>query len=377
MTDPIADGEQPTDEKTPADQPVEPGYRMSRRHAKARRSKESERGAPAGGALSRAGQMARTTLFWIAVGVGALLVGTLVFALVATGINATARWWALRTHAGTGSQADLERRSKENVLFIGVKDGEPVGFLAVRIDAKNKQVFGIAVPTGAFIEVPGQGFERVGDSFASGPEVSLAAISNYLTVPFRTYVEVPAQAYTKAVRNQSLASIAESVTATNMRSGDAAALSGDVASIPQKSTAIVPLPVKPIRLGSQTYFEPQRAQVADLLKSWWGVDLSKEAATTRVIVYNGAGTPGTAGAAAQQLIRAGFKVVDTKNADNFNYAGTLVVVQRGPTAKGNEIAKVLGAGTVKTQKADQDVADVIVIIGKDYKVPSESEKGTP
>ena len=128
---------------------------------------------------------------------------------------------------------------------------------------------------------------------------------------------------------------------------------------------------------NQTYFEPQRAEVADLLKSWWGVDASKAATVTRVILYNGAGVPGVAGEAAQQLIRGGFRVVDTKNADNFNYVATKIVVQRGDVKRGEEIVRVLGVGTVEQKPSDQDVADVIVIIGKDYQPPTGgAQEGT-
>ncbi len=105
------------------------------------------------------------------------------------------------------------------------------------------------------------------------------------------------------------------------------------------------------------------------------MDASKAAATTRVILYNGAGTPGVAGEAAQQLIRGGFRVVDTKNADNFNYAKTKIVVQRGDVKQGDEIARILGVGTVEQQPSEQDVADVIVIIGKDYKPPVGGAQG--
>jgi len=115
--------------------------------------------------------------------------------------------------------------------------------------------------------------------------------------------------------------------------------------------------------------------VADLLSKWWGVDASKVAQVTRVILYNGAGTPGIAGEAAQQLIRVGLRVVDTKNADNFNYAKTIIVVQRGSLVQGNDIARVLGVGQVESQPSNEDVADVIVIIGKDYKAPATGSSG--
>jgi hypothetical protein len=105
------------------------------------------------------------------------------------------------------------------------------------------------------------------------------------------------------------------------------------------------------------------------------VDASKAAAASRVILYNGAGAPGIAGEAAQQLIRGGFRVVDTKNADNFNYATTKIVVQRGDVKQGEEIARILGVGKVEQQPSEQDVADVIVVVGKDYKPPVGGAQG--
>jgi hypothetical protein len=131
--------------------------------------------------------------------------------------------------------------------------------------------------------------------------------------------------------------------------------------------ALVPLPVKPINLADQTYFEPQRDQVADLLLSWWGVRLGADDGVIRVIVYNGSGMPGTAGEAAQTLIKAGMRVVDTKNADRFDYKETLIVVQDGDLAKGESVKKVLGLGKVVDQPSEQDVADIIIIVGQDWK----------
>jgi hypothetical protein len=133
---------------------------------------------------------------------------------------------------------------------------------------------------------------------------------------------------------------------------------------------LVPLPVKPIDLGGQTFFEPQRDKIADLLLQWWDVRLGAEDTAVRVIIYNGAGTPGIAGVAAQQLIAAGMRVVDTKNADRFDYETTLVVVQDGNMAQGEQVKSALGLGEVVDKPSDQDVADVIVIIGKDYKPPT-------
>lgn len=352
------------------------GYRASRRGSSSSKSaKWAERTHRVTSVFDAVGTTIRNVGYLTAMTLAGLLVLILVLLLIASAINGFVRWNTLRSVAKSGSVAELERRSKENLLVIGVDKGKAIGFLALRVDSNGGQVFGIAIPDGAFIEVPGQGFERMGDSYLAGAEVSLAAVSNYLTVPFRSYLTVPAEVYRDALKRQTVAGITAAREKTNVSDSRLADISKALASIQQKNTALVPLPVKPIKLGDQTYFEPQRSEVADLLKAWWGVDATASAKVTRVIVYNGAGTPGVAGEAAQQLIRNGLRVVDTKNANNFGYKQTIIVVQNGPVSQGNKIAAVLGVGTVREQPSEQDVADVIVIIGKDYTPPAQGAQG--
>jgi len=64
-------------------------------------------------------------------------------------------------------------------------------------------------------------------------------------------------------------------------------------------------------------------------------------------------------------------VVDTKNADRFDYETTQVIVQNGDQSAGDAVKEVLGVGEIVMQPADQQVADVIVIIGSDYSVPTD------
>jgi hypothetical protein len=352
------------------------GYRSTRRASKAvKKAKRAERQHEASTVLGRVLKTIKDIGYYLALAVGVLLVGMLVLLLVASAINSIARWTAHKDTGVNTAQAEAERRARENLLVIGEQGGKATGFLAVRISRNDKQIYGIAIPDGALIEVPGAGFSRVGDSYAMGPDVSLSAISNYLTVPFRSYVVVPAAVYQQALKTQSVAGVLAAAKSSNLTTDAVTALKADIAAVPKSNTAIVPLPVQPVKLGTATYFEPQKAQVSDLLTKWWGVDPSKVAQVTRVILYNGAGTPGIASDAAQQLIRAGIRVVDTKNADNFNYAQTLVVVQRGDAKQGTNIAKVLGVGQVKSKPSDQNIADVIVIIGKDYKPPVGGSTG--
>jgi hypothetical protein len=347
------------------------GYRSSKRSSRSgkkarravrteqRRSDVKEKASRTGQSLAAIARRAGTVM-------ASVVAVLLVLVLLATGINALARYLAKQQSVAETSPEALREKAKENVLIIGVNGKQGADFLAVRLDEKGGQIFGIAVPDGAFMEVPGQGFERIGDSYGAGPEVSLAAISNYLSVPFDKYVVVDKDTYQEALTSQSLARVMERVVATNLADADRERMASFMGTTSSDNVALVPLPVKPISLGDQTFFEPQRQEVAELLLSWWGVKVGAEDNIIRVIVYNGAGVPGIAGEAAQELIRNGMRVVDTKNADRFDYNESLIVVQDGELANGQRVKDILRVGTIVDQPSEQDVADIIVIIGSDY-----------
>jgi hypothetical protein len=305
-------------------------------------------------------------LMWTALAISVLV-------LISYGVNGIARWNARRAAEAASSPAAMVEKAKDNILLIGIDENErATGFLALKVDGEKKQIYGIALPDGAFIEVPGQGFERVGDSYVAGPEVSLSAITNFFSVPFTRFAVIDAEIYQASLTNQSMVGALDGAHETNLTDEELERFTQAFAAIPTGNVALIPLPVKPLNVGDQTYLEPQRAEIADLLETWWGVSLSDVEDVVRVIIYNGAGVPGIAGEAAQELIRSGYRVVDTKNADSFDYATTKVIVQNGPVENADGILKVLGTGEVLEQPADQQVADIIVIIGKDYKPASDT-----
>ncbi|MDO9107692.1 MAG: LytR C-terminal domain-containing protein [Coriobacteriia bacterium] len=353
------------------------GWRSSRRGTKS--GKKMRRGIKLSatrdkitGAAERAGRGVKTGAWiigWITGGVVATVVLVLVISL---SVNGFARWNAKRIASSANSPEARLEKARDNLLLIGLdENGRAAGFLAIKIAGDQKAAYGIAIPDGAFIEVPGQGFERIGDSWVAGPDVSLDAVSNFFAVPFEWYASTDYEIYQMAMQNQSLAGVIAASKDTNLSDEDKARFAAALDAISSDNVALVPMPVKPINLGEQTYFEPQRAEIADLVKTWWGVDIGVEDSVTRVIIYNGAGVPGIAGLAAQQLIRAGYRVVDTKNADTFGYATTKVIVQNGSLSSADGVVKTLGAGDISQKPADQQVADIIVIIGKDYVPPAK------
>jgi hypothetical protein len=362
---------------TPQERDEEPkaalgGYRTSRRSS--RSGKKARKAEKAGRARTRVGEgvgraaalLARMlkTAGGVTVIVLALLAGVY---LLAIGINSFARWNAQRL----ATQAlSIEELAKDNLLIIGVDAGQATGFTALKAERPNKRVLGIAIPAGAFVEVPGQGFERIAESYLLGPAVSKDAVTNYLGVPFQRYVVVDDGAYQSLLKNQDVGQILDRAVKTDLPDAEKAEFRAYFTSVKPKDVWIVPLPVKAVSVGDQQYFEPQRDQVADLLLQWWGVRADQRKSSPRVIVYNGVGTPGIAGKAAQQLIRKGFQVVDSGNAPEFGYKTTLVLLYHGTEADAKGVRDTLGVGEIKVQSAPQAIADIIVIIGEDYQPPA-------
>lgn len=304
--------------------------------------------------------------YFLGVGTAGILAIVLALVVLASAVNGVARWNARRLAAHEESPEGRAEKARDNLLVIGVQGNVAQGFLALRVEEDRGRVLGVAIPDSALIEVPGQGFERVGDSYRAGADVSMAAISNYLMMPFERYAIVDGEVYKSAVQNQSLKGVLDSAKETNLSSSERERLKRIMEGAGDADVALMPLPVRAITLGDETYFEPKRDEVADLLQRWWGVRLGSGQQSIRVVLYNGSGVPGVAGKAAQELIKRGFRVVKTDNADRFDYKETQIVVQHGPDADGERVRGVLGVGRVLRQEADQQIADIIVILGRDY-----------
>ena len=92
----------------------------------------------------------------------------------------------------------------------------------------------------------------------------------------------------------------------------------------------------------------------------------------RVLVQNGVGTPGLVDKARTRLVDAGLRFVNGGNAAQFGRTTTVVLIPDGSDEslqRGKRVAKSLGvpAGAVEISNQGQTVAEVIVILGRDFK----------
>ena len=134
------------------------------------------------------------------------------------------------------------------------------------------------------------------------------------------------------------------------------------------------LPVTPVDVGSPRPVFTVDTAAAEALIAAEFADSRPAASANQITVYlqNGVGRPGLVEAAAEELRKAGYDYVNGGNANHFGYAKTVVVVpdaSQDALANGRAVAKVLGVpeSAITVASQGQTVADVIVIIGADYK----------
>jgi hypothetical protein len=87
----------------------------------------------------------------------------------------------------------------------------------------------------------------------------------------------------------------------------------------------------------------------------------------RVLILNGCGVSGIAGKLKDYLSRNGIQVVDSKNADNFNYPTTLIY-STSENPDDHIWLDLIGVNpkTVKRLNQERDKANTVIILGKDY-----------
>jgi hypothetical protein len=90
----------------------------------------------------------------------------------------------------------------------------------------------------------------------------------------------------------------------------------------------------------------------------------------RVEVLNGNGLPQTTRLVAETLVKRGFRVIRTDNADSFDYRDSRVIAQgRGNRLPGAEIVGLLGVGQLELEvRAPSGVVDVSIIVGEDIPI---------
>jgi hypothetical protein len=116
-------------------------------------------------------------------------------------------------------------------------------------------------------------------------------------------------------------------------------------------------------------YQPKREEIAALVSRTLAgaVPPAADQGRTKVEVLNGTGRIGVAQKVASLLVPAGLQVVLAGNADNFSHDKTDVIFyDETMEAKARDVVRILGVGRLLLNRFTSGVADITVIVGKDF-----------
>ena len=120
--------------------------------------------------------------------------------------------------------------------------------------------------------------------------------------------------------------------------------------------------IMPTQIVGGAALIPAQPDLDELMGQLFGTPMP-----VRAEVQNGNGEPGVGEEVGAQLIPAGFRIVLSVNADTFEHRTTEVIAagtENEPAAQ--DAKKALGVGKVIVSQVPSGLADVTVIVGKDY-----------
>ena len=86
-----------------------------------------------------------------------------------------------------------------------------------------------------------------------------------------------------------------------------------------------------------------------------------------MVVVNGSGAPGLGTLIDGKLAPYGFSVLTSENASHFNVRKTeIVATGDANVAAARQARQILGVGVVKVSNQPSSLADVTVVVGKDF-----------
>ena len=132
----------------------------------------------------------------------------------------------------------------------------------------------------------------------------------------------------------------------------------------------VTVPVKKFRFEKTVVHTTDTEKLPGFIKKYVKTDYRKPAgARTRVEILNGNGVPGIGQKVASQLDLGAFQIVNSANADNFDHPETVIIIysnDNNAVSAAEKIKNELEVGRIESHPKNQDIADITIIVGKDY-----------
>lgn len=130
------------------------------------------------------------------------------------------------------------------------------------------------------------------------------------------------------------------------------------------------VPVKEFKIEKTVVHRVDQQKIPAFIDKYVKSDYrTKSSSRLKVEILNGCGAPGVGEKVTSQLDLNKFTVVNSANADNFDYPQTLIIVysNSAEVAEGAEqIRKALEVGSIEARPANQNISDITIVVGKDY-----------
>ncbi len=268
----------------------------------------------------------------------------------------------------TKTETPIKKRA--TFLMVGTeKNGQEIksdNLLLMVFDSERKKIDGILIPKDTMVTIPGRGHDKIYQSLSGENSVLIDTVRNFVGVEVDYLIKLSGANF-KKVQEFVVSEAFKKPYETTLSFDEFKAYGKAISEIDEKNIRFVYLPVKPIIIGNETFLEPKLDEMEKVVSELWRTEVSV-ANTTKVLVLNGCGVPLIGVEAAQKLINASLRVMDIKNADNFNYETTQIIYCRKSIEAAEKAKEVLKVGEVKSGEISQDYVDLIIIIGKDFEL---------
>jgi len=123
----------------------------------------------------------------------------------------------------------------------------------------------------------------------------------------------------------------------------------------------------PVRNLGTTARRPLVGPDEDRLASFVSSAFGRDDEAVPVVVVNGSGAPGVGESVAAKVVPAGFRVVLSQNADRFDKKTTAIIASGDEhVSEAQRLRDALGIGQVQVTRVPSGLADVTIVVGKDY-----------
>lgn len=279
------------------------------------------------------------------------------------------------------------------ILLVVTSDAGPS--IAVVGSDGARTAGAVSIPAGLPITIPGQGDGLVGDAATQPGSAGATAISNLLGAGVDHYAVLTLDQLVGVVdraggiENGGRTQTGEDVRSALSATGDARklawkdTLSGLLGSgvhwSPSDYTTTddaaavnavlddagrVAVEDLPTRVSAGNLVEPDYDAIASMMRSIFG---TRAVRIVPVTVLNGSGAPGVGELVAERIVPAGFRIVVSGNATSFDHDTTLIVVSsKADRPDAQRVADLLGVGEVAVSGPASGLAEVTVVVGKDF-----------